>query len=120
MRIVIIGMAMLWLAAIGCSGDSLAYRDVDDAVSRLSDNVLSDEVELDYELIGAYDGRQFRVEPGDYTVEMYVFKDLERLADEASIRETDDNQVHIEGNMLLLLDTSYKLSLFRLLSDLRD
>ena len=111
---------MLWLVAIGCGGDSLAFRDVADALTRLDDHVLSDEVEPSYELIGADDGREFHVEPGDYILEMYTFKDLERLADEASISETADNQVHIEGNMLLVLHTSHKLTLYRLLSDLRD
>ena len=111
---------MLWLVAIGCGGDSLAFRDVADAITRLDDHVLSDEVKPSYELIGADDGREYHVEPGDYTLEMYTYKDLERLAEEASISETADNQVHIEGNMLLVLHTSHNLSLFRLLSDLRD
>ena len=111
---------MLWLVAIGCGGDSLAFRDVAGALTRLDDHVLSDEVEPSYELIGADDGREFHVEPGDYTLEMYTYKDLERLAVEASNKETADNQVHTEGNMLLVLHTTYNLSLFRLLSDLRD
>ena len=98
----------------------MAFRDVADAIARLDDHVLSDEVKPSYELIGADDGREYHVEPGDYTLEMYTYKDLERLAEEASISETADNQVHIEGNMLLVLHTSHNLTLFRLLSDLRD
>jgi len=122
MRIALIGLAMLWLIAIGCSGseDSLAFQDVSDVVSRLDDLILSDEIRPIYELIGAYDGRKFHVEPGDYTIEMYVYRDLERLTDVAKISETADSQIHIEGNTFFILHTSGSVALERLLSDLRD
>jgi len=73
-----------------------------------------------YELIGAYDGMKYDVEPGGYRLEIYVYRALEKMAEMALQAQTVDNQVYIDINAMLLLHTTNKDNLDRLVADLHD
>jgi hypothetical protein len=99
---------------------SSEYENVAAVVAALDKHTMSNGIKPYYELIGAYDGMKYDVEPGGYRLEIYVYRDSNRLTEMARQAETVDNQVHIEGNAMLLLHTTDESHLDRLLADLRD
>ena len=104
------------LLLASCTLGVIKYENVSEVVRALDKHSLSNGDKPYYQLIGAYDGMKYDVSPGGYRLEIYVYQDLSRLV----AMETIDNQVHIEGNAILLLHTTNKEYLDRLVADLRD
>ncbi len=93
---------------------------VSDVVASLDRHELTEEREKFFELIFAYDGRAYNVQPGKYALEIYTYKATALMESMAEVADKVNNQVHIEGNTLLVLHTTDKAALDRLLTDLRD
>ena len=108
------------LLLIACSEDShVNLLIVDDVVSTLDRHTLTNRVDVNYQIIAAFDGAGYDVSPGEYRVEIYTYLGESNIPPLATA-ETLDSQVHVEGNVLLILHTPEKQNLDRLVADLRD
>ena len=126
MLAILIGMMLTACAspvetpAVELAPAAAEYGNVAGVVTALDKHAMSNGDKPYYQLIGAYDGMKYDVEPGGYRLEIYVYRDLDKIAEVALQAETVDNQVHIEGNVLLILHTTDRAHLDRLLADLQD
>ena len=112
-------LAVLILAFVACGSDGAKFERVEDVVAVLDQHTLTGERESLYQIIGAFDGAKFDVSPGDYTIELYVYRARGNMPS-LDILETADSQVHAEGDILLILHTSESSHLEAILADLRD
>jgi nitrate reductase NapAB chaperone NapD len=98
------------------------FGSVADVVATLDQHTLTNEGETISQLTGAIDGAKYDVSPGDYRIELYVY---ENSADILLVRDdlgklAPSGQVHVEGNIVVVLHTTDQEALKRLVADLRD
>lgn len=113
------GLFLLAFLAVVACGDLTGsyYENVDAVVSELDRHTLSDESESWYQLVGAYDGAKFTVTPGDYRIEIYVYRfDMP----EPETLETAGSIVVRKGNVILIFHTTDQTMVDSLVGDLKS
>ncbi len=115
-------VGLLALVAVACgSGGSDDFDSVADVVDRINEHTLSDGQEQIFVLIGASDGWAYQVTPGDYTVEIYVYRNLDALEQLGLGGALQSNTViHSDGNLLLYLFDPPEGALERLVADIAE
>ena len=80
-------------------------------------------------VVQAYDFRNYRINSGtpvagvfqsDYIIEIYVYRDRSQIAEQVAAYESEENLVHGEGNIIIVLNTSDQSIMDALIADLRD
>ena len=80
-------------------------------------------------VVQAYDFRNYRINSGtpvagvfasDYILEIYVYKDRAKIAEQVAAYQSEENLVHGEGNIILVLNTSDQSIMDMVIADLRD
>ncbi len=80
-------------------------------------------------VVQAYDFRNYRINSGtpvagvfasDYILEIYVYKDRAKIAEQVAAYQSEGNLVHGEGNIILVLNTSDQSIMDMIIADLRD
>lgn len=80
-------------------------------------------------VVQAYDFRNYRINSGtpvagvfesDYILEIYVYKDKTKIAEQVAAYQSEENLVHGEGNIILVLNTSDQSIMDMIIADLRD
>ena len=80
-------------------------------------------------VVQAYDFRNYRINSGtpvagvfesDYIIEIYVYKDKARIAEQVAAYQSEENLVHGEGNIIIVLNTSDQAIMDLIVVDLRD
>lgn len=80
-------------------------------------------------VVQAYDFRNYRINSGtpvagvfqsDYIIEIYVYRDRSQIAEQVAAYQSEENLVHGEGNIVIVLNTSDQSIMDMIVADLRD
>lgn len=112
-----IGLAVL--VACGGSATPQPFESVPQAISTLDEHILTNEVELFYQLIGALGGFKYDVEPFGYQVEVYVYRNPDEVPGLEEL-ENPSTLSHVVDNALFVLHSTDDEDLKRFVADLSD
>jgi len=105
---------------VACGGTTpQPFESVPQAISTLDEHILTNEVELFYQLIGALGGFKYDVEPFGYQVEVYVYRSPDEVPDLEEL-ENPNTLSHVVDNALYVLHSTDDEDLKRFVADLSD
>ncbi len=118
-RFWVIGLIAFVVLFVACGASDPQFRSVEDVINALDQHTFSNEGDVIYQLVGAFDGAKYDVSPGDYRIEIYVYRAKGKIPslDEMT---TADSQVHVEDNVMLILHTTDPARLGEMVADLKD
>jgi len=113
-KITLVLLSIAFLA--GCSTKSYSLAEIEQRLDKTG--LVAREEKPYYQMIGAYNGQKYSTNQ-DYTLEIYVYKDMGVL-NSNSDNPTADTQVYVKDNVLFILHTADKEKLNSLINDLNN